>query len=791
MQQKRLAIYSFIFVILTLSLAWLLFRTEDQTAEANGHPAIYALIDADETTRQVGTEGHAFFENTLLENMASAGLKPVGENYIQPFDMIGINYDEAPIFTIHTEEETLSFDIMSDYQTYYNQYTGAINYTGDMLFLESSFYSTPQTLLKGKVVVTKFNQLTDEIVDYARESEVRGLLIMEDTPQRQPFFFNPYFGQKRADDLYIAKISKDTYAVLKAMAALKPLEGTSKSGPVSGRISNVALKVSDSYPVLTGHNIIGKINGTGRARPVVFYTYYDSMGYYLGDRYQNVIQHLTGVSALTELIQYAATVTQKPACDIYFAFVDGGSSSDAGVAQMAKQLPEGCEFIEIGVMGITGNTDLNVGYNGVDSAGNKLSAILASKVIQYLETSDVYMASAAIIDTDGSRYLLDASVPSILLTQNTNESTMSNIMANDRIDLMDIKAYQDGVDALKGLIKQAYFKPKSLYFMPKQLKVTFFVLWLLIGITAIIGTGKQMTSGMLVKFYRSTPYQVLVKALVAVVPTTAMLVLMLFILLVPSDITKADYGGQYTNYVFSLHIRRMIYYVIQLMGDSSAYLTPALKTALYVGFLGTLKRFMATVVISAAAGLLIGLWRGLKKRTAGDLVIIVLYAIPDVLISLLGIYAIIVLVKHGWTGPFTPEMLRMNIMPIVVMCVVPTIYIIRIIQMETEHLLAEPFVMGETARGIPRGRIIRKHLLPMLISYLFASMASILRLIMVNLLVVEYLYASVGIGAYLIINRYDPTYVLLISVILGLMFIVTNAFFRVLNIWLDPMRRQK
>jgi ABC-type dipeptide/oligopeptide/nickel transport system permease component len=182
--------------------------------------------------------------------------------------------------------------------------------------------------------------------------------------------------------------------------------------------------------------------------------------------------------------------------------------------------------------------------------------------------------------------------------------------------------------------------------------------------------------------------------------------------------------------------------------------------------------------------------RGLKKRTLGDLVVIVLYAIPDVLISLLGIYAIIILVKHGWLGPFTPEVMRMTVMPIIVMCIVPMVYIIRIIQMETERLMGEPFIMGEIARGVPQKRILWHHVLPMLITYLLTSMASILRLIMVNLLVVEYLYACVGIGAYLIINRYDPTYVLLISVILGLMFIIANSFFRMLNNWFDPMRRQ-
>ena len=792
MNKKWFSAFAVILIIITLGIAWSLFFVKSDLPKLEGHPPIYQLIDEDQTTRQIGTEGHANFENILLQKMASAGLKPEGSNYRQPFDMIGINYDTGPVFNVGGGEEQINFEILSDFQTYYDRYTGGIDYSGEILFLESTFYSVDPILFKGKVIATKFNVMTDDIIQYARENGARGLLIFEDTPQRQGMYFNPYFGQKRANDIYVGKISSETYATLKTIALNNRIDNQT-SGPVSGKIQGVTLSVKDTYPVLTGYNLVGKLSGVDHSRYVVFYTYYDGMGYYLGEQYQNIMQKLTGVSALTELIEYASLLEEKPKIDVYFAFVDGGAASDEGMAQLSSNLSNidaYGEFIEIGVLGLTGSSALNVGIVNQDRKANKLSAILGSKVAQYIETSGYSVGGAEILPTNGSSYLIGESVPSILLTQNVNENSLAKLMSKDSIELMDVASYNDAVTAIESFMAAAYFGENGFVTLPKQGKIGIFIAWLMFAFVIFVANVKHEGGSRWVTIYRSTYFQILQRIVQYVIPTALMLVMLLFILLVPSDITKADYGGQYSNYVFQLHFQRVVHYVIQFFEGSGNYLTPALKTALLVGFKNTLRLFLATVSISTVLGLFLGLLRAIKKNTVIDVMVLILYAIPDVLISLLGIYAIIFLFKHNLLANITPEDMRTKYMPIVVMCIVPTIYIIRLIQMKTEQILQEPFVFGEIARGIPKDTIIWNHVFPMLVSFLFSSMGSIIRIIMVNLLIVEYLYASVGIGAYLVINRYDPTYVLLISVILGSMYVITNAIFKGLNYWMDPMRRK-
>lgn len=791
MERKQNNLIIVIVLALTLILGWALFGSHTVLPSDEGHPPIYALIDQDRTTRQVGTEGHEAFETVLLEEMASAGLKPEGPNFRMPFDMIGMNYDLMPSFSIINAGESQSFSILEDFQTYYNEYTGSIDYNGELLVLDSTYYSLPSELLEGKVVVTKFNVITDEIIQYARENGVRGLLIYEDSPQKQGLIFNPYIGEKRANDIYVAKITSETYVQLKTIADENRLEGY-EIGPLAGRVDQAKISVKDTYPILSANNLVGKRQGQSQDRFVVFYTYYDSMGYYLGMSYPNVIQKLSGVSALVEMMQYAAQMSQ-PEVDIYFAFIDGGASGNEGIDQLKKELSkrQGLgEYIEIGILGMSGNSDINIATSNGTQSANKYSAILGSRVAQYIETSGLSVGNAIILPTDGANFLVNQSLPSVLITQNVNDASFQKLLKDDTITSLDITAYQTGVDALKSLMINGYYKVSIFSMIPNKVKVGVFLTWLIVSFVILVSALKNQGRSQWVKLQRSTLFQILERAVVYIVPTLVMLVFLLFILLVPSDITKADYGGQYTNYVFGLHFQRVVHYGSELLSGAENYLTPSLKTALLVGFKNTLRLFISTVLISSVLGLLIGMWRGLKKNTALDVLVLILYAIPDVLISLLGIYGVIILYQNELLFNISPEDMRTKYMPVVVMSIVPTIYIIRLIQMRTEQVLTEPFVFGEIARGVTQKRLIWHHLLPMLISFLCTSMSSILRIIMVNLLVVEYLYASVGIGAYLIINRFDPTYVLLISLLFGGLFIVTNAIFKGINYWIDPMRRR-
>jgi|GEM_PF-3442436 len=792
---KRVQIlYSVIFLIISILLGLYLFHDEEKRYVDEKHPPLYALLNEEMKNRQVGTTSHALFEEVLLKAMAENGLKPLTDTYRNTFDMLGVTYDQSPQCAILLDGESVSFEMMQDYVTNYMSISGAIDYTGNLIFLDSNYYNISPENLTGKVVMTKFNQLTDEVVDYAVASGVKGLLVYEDNLQNRTMLFNPFFEEKKSDALYVASVSKQMYQTCRTLAQENPLDSFEKnirdSDPVSGIVPVFSLKVKDGYPVVTGNNIVGKITGTHSEHSVVFYTYYDGAGDYLKRSYNNTLTHLTGVSALLEMMQLAGSVEIRPNRDVYFAFLDGGVYGNEGIKQLLGAMPKGTEYVEIGSIGIEDAKGLNLGTTLEDSSYySKLSSILQSRLQQVLNTANFQTGIALLQPGWGTTYLSGQHVPAVLLTQQINEATWRHTQTEDTIKSLDAEAYDQGVKGLKTLLLNGYFQSNTMSFIPLNVKkIGYFVWWLLGGMLFInISKRYQQKKGLII--YQSIPYQILIKIVRVLLPTVLMLTVMLFILLVPETITKTTYNGRYTNYDFILHAKRVVYY-LQYLTSGEQIMSFTLKRALMVGFAHTLKRFMASVVIASIFGIFIGLWRGLKKSTAGDMIQIVLYSIPDVLMSLLGLYAIVFLVKHQLLGPISPETMRSVIMPIIVVSIIPTIYVSRMVQMEVESHMEDAFIYGAIARGVSKRRIIWVHLVPLLIAHLASSMASVLRIILVNLMVVEYLYASVGIGAYLIVNRGDPTYVLIISAIFGGLFIGTNLLFKGLQFLIDPMRRR-
>ena len=484
--KKTQIMYSAIFMIISILLGVNLFQNEDKNEHVERHPPLYALLNDAIKNRQVGTSSHAIFEDVLLEAMAENGLKPLTETYRNAFDILGITYDQSPLCTILASDKNISFEMMEDYVTNYMSSSGAIDYTGELVFLDRNFFNTPPEKLNGKVVMTKFNKLTDEVVNYAIEKNLKGLLIYEDNPQSRATIFDPFYDEKASDALYVANVSKQMYQMCRAFAKEQPLDKQQivmrESDPVTGIVPMFSLKVEDHYPVVTGHNIIGKITGTQAEHPVVFYAYYDGAGEYLKTSYTNTLTRLTGVSALLEMMQLAASIEKLPSKDIYFAFLDGGVYSNEGVKQLLKVMPIGTEYIEIGSIGIEGTKGLNLGTRLEGSSyASKLSSILQSRLEQVLNTANFQTGIAALQPGQGTSYLSGEHVPAVLLTQQTNASTWQATQFSDTIKALDAGTYDQGVQALKALMVDGYFQSENLSFIPREVKKVGYAIWWLLA----------------------------------------------------------------------------------------------------------------------------------------------------------------------------------------------------------------------------------------------------------------------------------------------------------------------
>ena len=795
-KRQQLIFFSYLIgaIIIGLLGSRLLFKNSPPVISTFSDSHFTELSASTYGGRAVGSEGHDRFEEMLISNFKTLKIMPLGDDYRHDFVFNQIQYDADSTFSI---ENQTTFEINKDFMTLYSPITGPIDYQGDIVFLERNYFNIDPALLEGKIVVSTFNKLTDEILNYAYDHKIRGLLILEDSYNRTEIKLDPYYGKHQMDNLYLGRISTNTYIQLREIAKNHLFEGYQynedrPNDPISGIVPNVTLSIKDRYPVASGQNIIGKIEG--QSDPYVcFYTTYDGIGTYKGQTYNSALVHLSGVEVLMNLMSYCSSLSEKPEKTIYFAFTDAGALGNQGAEALMGQLPPGGELINLGIFGVPTDTGIFVSSrvsenNSSDEYTSTNSTILLLRLYQYFESLNVPVRESQLSSHDSTLLTLNQNIPTIKISQAPD----TDIYVGQEVPV-NLTALKEGTDQVAAMLSKAYYENTDYTFIPLSIRVTTLILYAVIVIMLLIRAVFKMNPEYKwfgYELYLSTPYMLLTKVLKAFIPTALMLIIMLFILLIPSYITKTNYNGGYSNYVFTLHAERVVHYLTQITTHYDSIIPANLRTTLWVSLKNSVRLFSVSILISLVLGVCIGIYMSIKPRKIMTLLQIVLYSIPDVLLCLLGLLSIIWLFKYDALGPFTAEQLRLYIMPTIIMSIVPAIYISKMVQLNCSELLEQPFVYGAIARGVPFGKIITSHLLPMVLASLFSTMTSILRVILVNLIIVEFLFSSVGIGAYLISKRTDPTYVLLISICLGFMYLTANLFFKAVGFIINPLKRR-
>ncbi|MBF4693510.1 ABC transporter permease subunit [Fusibacter ferrireducens] len=752
------------------------------------------IADKSYNGRAVGSDGHERFEEMLVSHFKALQIAPLEDDYKHDFAMNQIRFDPKSVFSI---DDQIAFEINKDFMTLYSPITGPIDYQGDIIFLERNYFNIDPTVLEGKIVVSTFNRLTSEVLNYAYDHKIKGLLILEDSYNRTDIKLDPYYGKHQMDSLYIGRISTNAYVQLRQIAKNHLFEGyhydeNHPNDPISGIIPNAKLSIKDQYPVGNGQNIIGKVEGQSD-QYVCFYTAYDGIGAYGEQIYNSALVHLSGVEVLMNLMSYCSDLSEKPQKTIYFAFTDAGALGNQGAEALMAQLPSGGEMINLGIFGTSADGGLFVSSRAPDNSSfggdsNTNSAVLLLRLYQYFEALGIPVTETQLDAHDSTLQTLSHHVPTIKISQAPN--TDAYVGQEIPVDMTSLKA---GTDQIAKMVSKAYYKDTDYTFIPFAIRVAALITYAIIVIMLLIRAVFKMNPEYKwfgYELYLSTPYMLLTKMLKALIPTVLMLIIMLFILLIPNYITKTDYNGGYTNYVFHLHAERVVHYLTQITTHFDTVIPKSFRATLWISFKNSVRLFSLSILISLVLGVCIGIYTSIKPRKITTLLQMILYSIPDVLLCLLGLQIIIWLFKYDALGPFTAEQLRLYIVPTIIMSIVPTIYISKMVQLNCSDLLEQPFVYGALSRGVPFGKVIISHLLPMALASLFSTMTSILRIILVNLLIVEYLFSCVGIGTYLITKRADPTYVLLISICLGLMYFVTNLSFKAIAFMINPLQRR-
>ncbi|GKT35413.1 hypothetical protein ADUPG1_002979, partial [Aduncisulcus paluster] len=90
---------------------------------------------------------------------------------LRPFTVPVQSYEDVPVLTFRLtgikEGESSIMDIPygQDFATLNRPRSGNVDYAGDLLVITDTIYELDPELLKGKIVVTKLNRVTDDTID--------------------------------------------------------------------------------------------------------------------------------------------------------------------------------------------------------------------------------------------------------------------------------------------------------------------------------------------------------------------------------------------------------------------------------------------------------------------------------------------------------------------------------------------------------------------------------------------------------------------------------------------------
>lgn len=199
-------------------------------------------------------------------------------------------------------------------------------------------------------------------------------------------------------------------------------------------------------------------------------------------------------------------------------------------------------------------------------------------------------------------------------------------------------------------------------------------------------------------------------------------------------------------------------------------------------------------LIIIAGGVGVGLVAALKKGKIGLALTVAAgigLGVPTFVASmlLLTVFA----VDFGWfpvfgSGSGALDQLWHLTLPAIALALATAAYIARITQASVDGELRSEHVMTATARGLPRGQVIRRHVLRNAAIPITTASGLIVAYLVVGAAVVESSFSLNGLGSFLVtsVSRSDFPVVQAIALIVIVTFVVTNFVVDVIVALLDP-----
>lgn len=208
---------------------------------------------------------------------------------------------------------------------------------------------------------------------------------------------------------------------------------------------------------------------------------------------------------------------------------------------------------------------------------------------------------------------------------------------------------------------------------------------------------------------------------------------------------------------------------------------------------------VAAAVISIPVGIIVGIWSALRRGRPTDTVItgisLVLAALPEFVvgIALVALFATTVFrvlpaVTMQPPGTQVWDFPSQLILPVLVLVLVVTPYIVRMMRATMLEVLDSGYVEMARLKGVPERRVIARHALPHAIGPVAQVIAIQLAWMAGGVVVVEFLFRYPGLGQALIeaVNYRDVMVVVAITMIVATIYVVVNLLADIVGILANP-----
>ena len=294
------------------------------------------------------------------------------------------------------------------------------------------------------------------------------------------------------------------------------------------------------------------------------------------------------------------------------------------------------------------------------------------------------------------------------------------------------------------------------------------------------------------QIYYSRVYSLVAMVFKYTIPFGIALLLIGMVLNIPSDFNLVKIGNSnLTNFSLYSVIKGTYFSILNIfrtIQEPSSVIMQ--KIVVYI------QKSLLLISCGLFLSLVLGMVKGImdsysKKRNANlkTLTAIFAYSVPDVLIAILSLLAIIYLSSIGWINDLIgPKLLRTTIMPVVALIIIPSIYISRLIFVTIEEEKQKEYVKFLYYMGIPRRQVYFRQFAFVSVMKVLASMKSILMVVFSNLILVEYIFSYPGIMYNIITYQNNPYVIIIFALVIGVLFVAITGLCKFILRIISPGR---